>query len=140
MHWASILSSYIPENGVSYKVPNSSYVPMEKVLELLAKDLKKEEDAVNLFLEKNHISLNFHQFDALVSFTHQYGVGWWSYRGDEEKQLPKFIRMKKGDYDPKEVEHVYNWQVQAFLCQKKYSLFLAGWIARGLNNIKAGVV
>ncbi len=106
MHWASILSSYIPENGVSYKVPNSSYVPMEKVLELLAKDLKKEEDAVNLFLEINHISLNFHQFDALVSFTHQYGVGWWFF--EEEKQLPKFIRTKNGDYDPNEVEYVFS--------------------------------
>ena len=99
---------YIPENGVSYKVPNSSFVPMETVLELLAKDLKEEEDAVNHFLEENHISLNFHQFDALVSFTHQYGEGWWSYKGIYEKQLPKFIRTKNGEYDPKEVEYVFS--------------------------------
>lgn len=104
---ASLLPSDIPNDGHAYKVPNSSYVPIEEIEELLRSDLDEAEEAVNEFLEKHEIQLNQNQFDALISFTHQHGKGWWRYERKEEKKLPKFIREGKGEYDAADVEAVF---------------------------------
>lgn len=61
-------------------------------------------DAVNDFLETNELQLSQNQFDVLVSFTYQYGAGWWKM----DKVMPKFIRDGKGVYDPDEVRKVFS--------------------------------
>ncbi|WP_312442715.1 lysozyme [Lacrimispora sp.] len=93
---ASFLPTTIPSDGVSYVVRNSSYISLQKADDLLSEDLKSAEDAVNDFLDNNNVKLNQHQFDALVSFTHQYGENWWT--KTPEKVLPKFIRQGNGNY------------------------------------------
>lgn len=72
---------------------------------LHAIDLKGDEEVVNSFLSTYDIKLSQNQFDALVSFTHQYSTGWW--RKGPEKQLPKFIRGGKGTYEEEEVRRIF---------------------------------
>ena len=67
--------------------------------------MKSAEDAVNDFLDKNNVKLNQHQFDALVSFTHQYGENWWT--KTPEKVLPKFIRQGNGSYTEADVRSTF---------------------------------
>ena len=102
---ASFNPPYIPENGVPYIVPNSSYVTMDEARELLIQDLQEAEESLNTFLENNDIELEQHEFDALISFAHQYGKDWW-FKG-EEKLMTQFIRDGKGNYDPEEVREVF---------------------------------
>jgi hypothetical protein len=47
-----------------------------------------------------------HQFDMLVSFTHQYGNKWWT--KTPEKVLPKFIREGQGSYNPDDVIRIFD--------------------------------
>ena len=96
---ASFVPPYIPSDGRSYKVPNSKYIPLEEINKIFDDDISVAENAVNDFVSKisdNQVKLNQNQFDALVSFTHQYGVNWWTLT--PEKVLPKFIREGK-DFD-----------------------------------------
>ena len=72
-----------------------------EAIELLKSDLKRFEDVVNKSI-KYPIEQN--QFDALISFTHQYGAGWWK---KEDKKMPTFIREGKGEYDAEEVRNVF---------------------------------
>ena len=67
--------------------------------------MQEAEEALNTFLENNDIELEQHEFDALISFAHQYGKDWWFKR--EEKLMTKFICECKGNYDPEEVREVY---------------------------------
>jgi len=90
---------------VSYVVRNSSYISLQKADDLLSEDLKSAEDAVNDFLDNNNVKLNQHQFDALVSFTHQYGENWWT--KTPEKVLPKFIRQGNGNYAEADVRNTF---------------------------------
>ena len=101
---ASFTPPYVSNEGTSYKVSGSSYMPIEEVKELYAIDLKEDEEAVNSFLSTYDIKLSQNQFDALVSFTHQYSTGWWT--REPEKQLPKFIREGKGTYE-EEVRRIF---------------------------------
>lgn len=100
---ASFTPPYISTDGKSYKVTNSLYISVEKAQELLMCDLLEAEIALNKFLMSNSVNLNQNQFDALVSFTHQYGANWWM----KDKVMPKFIREGKGNYDPKDVREKF---------------------------------
>ena len=48
----------------------------QAALELLAKELDRFETAVNGFIDKHGLSLQQHQFDALVSFSYNCGEAW----------------------------------------------------------------
>lgn len=96
---ADFAPPYIPENGLSYRVPGSSYIPMELAEEIYRRDLDEGIMALNNFLKINNIRLTQYQFDALVSFTHNYGGDWWW----RDKLMPNFIREGHGTYDPDEV-------------------------------------
>jgi len=100
---ASFVPPSTPRNGVPYKVPNSIAMPIAVETPLYETKLKDYEDAVNNFLNKNNITLKQNQFDALVSFTYNYGVNWW----DKDKVMPNFIRDGEGVYDPEEVRRVF---------------------------------
>lgn len=89
---------------MAYRVPDSSPVPIAEVMRLYKEDLSGSVKAVNVFLSTHEISLKQHQFDMLVSFSHNYGDGWWS---KTNKVLPKFIIEGKGNYDPKEVIRIF---------------------------------
>ena len=102
---APILPLKTPSNGVAYSVPGSSYVPIEEAMRLFREDISGSQSAVNSFLKTHNISLKQHQFDMLVSFTHNYGNGWWT--KTPEKVLPKFIREGKGNYNPNDVIRVF---------------------------------
>lgn len=99
---------YIPKDGVSYKVPGSAYMPIEEAESLLREDLTDAEDALNEFLNRNadkEIILEQHQFDSLISFTHQYGAGWWD-ESHENRELPRLLL--EGRYkDAEEVRRVF---------------------------------
>ncbi|MDE6950423.1 MAG: hypothetical protein K2P64_05855, partial [Lachnospiraceae bacterium] len=94
----------VPNDGVPYKVPDSSYMPIEEAKKLMMPDIEKCETALNDFLLKNGIKLNQNQFDALISFSYQYGENWWT---KEEKKLPEFLLGGKGTYDEEEVRRVF---------------------------------
>lgn len=102
---ASILPSTTPSDGVPYRVPGSSAVPIAEVMRLYRVDLAGSQNAVNSFLNTHNIWLKQHQFDMLVSFSHNYGDGWWTMT--PEKVLPKFIREGKGNYNPNDVIRIF---------------------------------
>lgn len=58
-------------------------ITKEEAYEIFARDLKQYEDAVN---QSIHVPLEQHQFDALVSFTYNVGVG-----GEEHSSLARDI-------------------------------------------------
>ncbi|MCL2083025.1 MAG: peptidoglycan-binding protein [Oscillospiraceae bacterium] len=128
---AVFIPSQILSNGSSYRVPGSSYMPMDEARALLEKDLKKAEDAVHTFLNKHKITLPQNQFDVLVSFTHQYGVNWWT--RTPEREMPKFIRKGKGVYLPEDVEKIFweHWKVDSdpnkARREKEKEVFLYGY-------------
>ncbi len=65
----------------SYPVPGAMYMPVEEAKSLLRADIQVASDAVNKFIRKHadkKIILEQHQFEALVSFTYQHGVGCWN--------------------------------------------------------------
>lgn len=101
---ASFTPPYIPENGASYRVPGSSYIPMQLAEDIYGRDLDEAIMALNNFLKNDDIRLTQYQFDALVSFTYNYGTDWW---GREDKKMPNFIRDGCGSYDPDEVMEVF---------------------------------
>jgi RHS repeat-associated protein len=103
---ASILPTTTPSNGVPFKVPNSSAMPISEVMRIYKEDIVGSVDAVNDFLIANNILLEQHQFDMLVSFTHQYGNDWWT--KTPEKMLPKFIREGQGSYNPDDVIRIFD--------------------------------
>lgn len=100
---------YIPEGGRSYKVPGSVYMPIDEAQKLLEEDLTDAEDALNDFLSRNmdkEIILEQNQFDALVSFTHQYGTNWWN-EEYENRELPRLLL--EGRYENnEEVKRVFS--------------------------------
>jgi len=102
---ALFIPSQILSNGSSYRVPGSSYMPMDEVKALLERDLKKAEDKLNEFLDKHKLKLNQHQFDAMVSFLHNYGI-YWLEREDKEV-MRTFLSGGKGFDDPQKVMDVF---------------------------------
>lgn len=116
--------SDIPAGGISYKVPGSSYLPMELVYEIYMRDLDEFIIALNTFLADNNIELTQYQFDALVSFTHQYRKEWW---GMEDKLLPNFIKDGNGTYDPDETMEVFLAHDDKKRRKKEAELFIYGY-------------
>lgn len=102
-HGAPILPQYVPSNGITYRVPESSYMPIAEARALYEATVPEYERAVREFLEKNSITLTQNQFDALVSFTYNYGSNWWNL----DKVMPNFIREGNGVYDPDRVREVF---------------------------------
>jgi GH24 family phage-related lysozyme (muramidase) len=102
---APFVPSSIPANGRPYRVPGSLLMPIREARDLFAEDLKDAEDAVNIFLNRHDVVLNQHQFDTLISFTHNYGTNWWT--RVPERVLPEFIREGNGSYDAEEVRAVF---------------------------------
>ena len=83
------------------------------------------ENAVSNFLELHQITLQQHQFDALVSFTYQYGPNWWTQV--PEKKLPELIRTGKGVYDPAEVIRVFLLHDDPDRRRKEAEVFINGY-------------
>ena len=121
---APILPINIPRNGKTYVVPGSSYVPLNETEELFKADIKKSEEAVNDFLYENQIKLNQNQFDVLVSFTHQYGAGWWELEG---KKLPELIKRGNGNYDDGEVRYIFLEHNDKERRKKEAEIFINGY-------------
>jgi GH24 family phage-related lysozyme (muramidase) len=101
---ASFTPPHIPYNGVTYVVPNSTHMPLEECVELLAERVETVfEKSLNNFLNTNQIELKQHQYDAILSFTYQYGQNWLTLQ--PEKEMTKFL--KRGDFSPEEVMRVF---------------------------------
>jgi GH24 family phage-related lysozyme (muramidase) len=98
---APFIPTDIPSNGVSRRVPGSKYMPLDVCWELLGITVISFENALNRFLEANSITLKQHQFDAMISFSYQYGEHWWIL----DKEMPKFL--KRGDFSPEETMRVF---------------------------------
>lgn len=65
---------------------------VEETRKLFSSDLKEAETALNEFLDANEIKLKQNQFDALISFAHQYGKDWWTV--EPEKFYPDlYVRV-----------------------------------------------
>ncbi len=120
---ASFKPSYIPTNGLSYKVKGSSYMPVKEETVIYNNKLKDYVNAVNDFLKSNNIRLNQNQFDALVSFTYQYGTNWW----ELDKVLPEYIRQGKGTYAPDEVRKIFNMHDDPARRAKEAEVFINGY-------------
>ena len=120
---ANFTPEYIPSDGAAYRVENAKLVPINMAEDILKEDLRVAENAVNAFLQKNGILLEQAQFDALVSFTHQYGANWWSI--EPEKKLPIFI--KEGDYSPDKVREVFGLHDSKTRRAKEAEIFINGY-------------
>ena len=66
--------SYCPPNMVEYYTQNP--LTEAQATEMLVKELQSHINQVRNFLSKNSITVNQHQFDALVSFTYNCGGAW----------------------------------------------------------------
>lgn len=121
---ASFIPPYIPGGGKSYRVSGSSYMPIEEAKELLDVDIIKFENTLNDFLFDNNIKLNRNQFDALVSFSYQYGENWWTKEG---KKLPELIIEGKGTYDEEKVREVFALHVDKERRAKEAEVFINGY-------------
>lgn len=88
-----------------YRVAGSSAMYLAEAMSLYREDLANSQSAVNGFLKTYNISLKQHQFDMLVSFSHNYGDNWWTIT--PEKVLHKFIREGKGNYNPNDVIRIF---------------------------------
>ena len=64
-------------------------MPIDEAKNLFRSDLQEAETALNEFLAANSIQLEQNQFDALISFTHQYGKDRWK----QEKNYPNLYAM-----------------------------------------------
>lgn len=121
---AAFIPSSVPPNGRSERVPGSSYISMELAEDILRRDLDEAIIALNSFLENNNIRLTQYQFDALVSFTHQYGKEWW---GREDKLMPNFIKDGNGTYDPDETMEVFLAHDDKKRRREEAELFIYGY-------------
>lgn len=69
----------IPTIGVGHKIlPGEDFsqgITEEQVLELLAKDVEHVENFVNMFLARNKLTCTQNQFDCLIDFGFNAGVG-----------------------------------------------------------------
>lgn len=106
-------------------MPDSTYVPIAEMEKLLVVDIEKESTELNSFLKKYNIKLEQHQYDALVSFTHQYGQYWWT--KEPPKVLPQFIIDGNGVYDPQEVERIFAMHNDKSRRAKEASVFNYGY-------------
>ncbi|MDR1773215.1 MAG: hypothetical protein LBS02_21650 [Hungatella sp.] len=120
---ASFVPPSTPSNGVPYKIPNSKAMPIDVETPLYETKLKDYENAVYNFINKNNITLKQNQFDALVSFTYNYGVDWW----DKDKVMPNFIRDGKGVYDPAEVRRVFGMHDNSTRRLEEAEVFINGY-------------
>lgn len=76
----------------------------ESAEKVLHEDVKVVEKYLNKFLSFNNIELNQNQFDALVSFVFNLGVGAF-----EKSSIPKLLKEKRfGDVSNKLMEFVYS--------------------------------
>lgn len=66
--------SYCPDSMVSYY--NANPLTQEQAVVMLKEQLVTYINAVNNFAATHNLSLQQHQFDALVSFTYNVGTGW----------------------------------------------------------------
>lgn len=65
------------------KWPGCTSITQEQALELVRDDLVSIENYLNSFFRSNGILLNQNQFDALVDFTYNVGIGWTTYRNED---------------------------------------------------------
>ena len=72
--------SKCPEGMETYYQNNP--ISEEYAEELLRKELDEFETTVNNFIERNNLTLEQHQFDALISFTYNTGYAWNSTTGN----------------------------------------------------------
>ncbi|MDR2025759.1 MAG: hypothetical protein LBQ71_21495 [Hungatella sp.] len=98
-------------------------MPIDVETPLYETKLKDYENAVYNFINKNNITLKQNQFDALVSFTYNYGVDWW----DKDKVMPNFIRDGKGVYDPAEVRRVFGMHDNSTRRLEEAEVFINGY-------------
>jgi len=72
-------ASFIPSHtNNAHRVPNSLLMPINEARDLLSNTLPKFEAAVNSFLLEHRVLVEQHQFDALVSFTYNFGENTWT--------------------------------------------------------------
>lgn len=57
----------------------------EQAYQLLKSEIVATEQYMNNFFVKNHIVLNQNQYDALLSFTYNVGIGWTTYKNEDGK-------------------------------------------------------
>ncbi|WP_372999183.1 glycoside hydrolase family protein, partial [Lutispora sp.] len=124
---ASILPPTTPSNGIAYKVPNSLAMSMEEVWSIFREDLAESEDAVNDFLITHNISLEQHQFDMLVSYTHNYGNYVWTLTGEKEKVLVKYFREVGGNFTAEGVMNAFESSSNPARRTQEAEIFINGY-------------
>ena len=74
--WTVGYGTKCPDDKVEYYKNND--ITEAYALELLAQAVDRFEADVNRFIDRHGLTLNQHQFDALVSFSYNCGSGWMS--------------------------------------------------------------
>lgn len=83
------VSRYSIGHGNSYESAKALFgedcapITEEQAYELLKSEIVATEQYMNNFFVKNGIALNQNQYDALLSFTYNVGVGWTTYKNEE---------------------------------------------------------
>lgn len=82
-------SQYSIGYGVNYELAKELFgedcapITEEQAMELLRYGLVATEKYMNSFYQKNNIVLNQNQYDALMSFTYNVGIGWTTYKNSD---------------------------------------------------------
>lgn len=82
-------SQYTIGYGSNYELAKELFgvdcapITEQQGMELLKYGLASTEEYMNRFYQKNNIVLNQNQYDALMSFTFNVGIGWTTYKNDD---------------------------------------------------------
>lgn len=82
-------SRYSIGHGNSYDAAKELFgedcapITKEQAFELLKSEIVSTENYMNKFFVKNNIVLNQNQYDALLSFTYNVGIGWTTYKNSD---------------------------------------------------------
>ena len=104
--------------------PDDVYVTFADADTMMREVIVSYEEALNAFLNKHKIPITQYQYDALISFTYNYGVEWWE--SIPEKVLPNYIRKGNGIYYPAKTLSTFEQHDNVDRRRREASLFSYG--------------
>jgi GH24 family phage-related lysozyme (muramidase) len=113
--WTIGYGTYV-ESDTTY--PNG--ITEEQASQILYDALVYYEDCLNAFLNRNNITVNQDQFDALLCFTYNFPA--WTFSGNEDYSLAQMMLNGCENYTDKEIYDIFGLYVKAGSGENKKTL------------------